>query len=224
VARRFGGLGLGLSLVKQLTELHGGTITAASEGQGCGATFTITLPNLAAQNSLPAGQQLPGLTPGEELAESEFQLDVAPSLAGLRILIVDDQEEARDLLILSLEEYGARVIAVSSGVEALAILSDPPGGARPDALILDIALPEEDGYAVLQRIRRLESEMNIAESNRIPAIALTAYGRSEDRLRALAAGFRMHVAKPAEPLELAIVIASVVQGVGIKEWGVGIGE
>jgi signal transduction histidine kinase/ActR/RegA family two-component response regulator len=224
VARRFGGLGLGLSLVKQLTELHGGTIAAASEGLGCGATFTITLPRLATQPSLVAGQEPPGLTPGEGLAGSEFQLDVAPSLDGLLILIVDDQEEARDLLTISLKECGASVIAVSSGVEALAILSDPPGGARPDALILDIALPEEDGYAVLQRIRRLESEMNIAESKRVPAIALTAYGRSEDRLRALAAGFRMHVAKPAEPLELAIVIASVVQGVGSKEWGVGSGE
>ena len=142
--------------------------------------------------------------------ESAIPLDEAPSLDGLLILIVDDQEEARELLTLALNECDAQVIAVSSGVEALAILSDPPGGARPDALILDIAMPEEDGYAVLQKVRKLEAELGIAKPERIPAIALTAYGRSEDRLRALAAGFRMHVAKPVEPLELAIVVASVI--------------
>ncbi len=200
VARRFGGLGLGLSLVKQLTELHGGTISAASDGAGCGATFMVTLPRLAMNPALyeqpydPNEMTATDLPMGEVVrTETAIPLDEAPSLDGALILIVDDQEEARELLTLALNECHAQVLAVSSGVEALAILSDPPGGVRPDALILDIAMPEEDGYSVLQKIRKLEAELGIAKSDRIPAIALTAYARSEDRLRALAAGFRMHV-------------------------------
>lgn len=209
VTRRFGGLGLGLSLVKQLTELHGGTISAASEGAGRGATFVITLPRLAMQPATSASPQSPALARSEVRTDNAIPLDAAPSLAGIVILIVDDQEEARVLLRLALEECGAQALAVSSGVEALAVLSDPPGGVRPDALILDIAMPDEDGYMVLQRVRELEAEQGVPQSEQIPAIALTAFGRSEDRLRALAAGFRMHVAKPVEPLELAIVVSSV---------------
>jgi PAS domain S-box-containing protein len=210
VTRRFGGLGLGLSLVKQLTELHGGTISAASEGSGRGATFVVTLPRLAAQSATSAPPQPPALAGGEVRTENAIPLDAAPSLEGALVLIVDDQEEARTLLRLALEECGAQAMAVSSGVEALAVLSDPPGGVRPDALILDIAMPEEDGYAVLQKVREWEAEQGISQSKQIPAIALTAFGRSDDRLRALAAGFRMHVAKPVEPLELAIVVSSVI--------------
>jgi len=210
VTRRFGGLGLGLSLVKQLTELHGGTIRAASEGSGRGATFTITLPRLAMQAAPSATPQSPALAISEVQTDNAIPLDAAPSLDGALVLIVDDQEEARALLRMALEECGAQAMAVSSGVEALAVLSDPPGGIRPDALILDIAMPEEDGYAVLHKVREWEAEQGIPQSEQIPAIALTAFGRSEDRLRALAAGFRMHVAKPVEPLELAIVVSSVI--------------
>jgi signal transduction histidine kinase/ActR/RegA family two-component response regulator len=210
VTRRFGGLGLGLSLVKQLTELHGGTISAASEGSGRGATFVVTLPRLAAQAGPAAQQRQPALARGEVRTDNAIPLDAAPSLDGALILIVDDQEEARTLLRMALEECGAQAMAVSSGVEALAVLSDPPGGVPPDALILDIAMPEEDGYAVLHKVREWEAEQGVSQSKQIPAIALTAFGRSEDRLRALAAGFRMHVAKPVEPLELAIVVSSVI--------------
>jgi len=121
---------------------------------------------------------------------------------------VDDQEDARTVLTQALVEYGARVTALSSGVEALALLSDLPAGRRPDVLILDIAMPEEDGYTVLKNVRSLEARQGMA-ADQIPAIALTAYGRSEDRLRALQAGFQMHVAKPVEPAELAVVIASL---------------
>ncbi len=209
VARRYGGLGLGLSLVKQLTELHGGTITAASDGLGCGATFTVNLPRLTAQSAIFEQRFTGDLAPGAVRTENAIPLDEAPSLDGVRVLIVDDQEEARDLLTLALKQCGAEVMAVSSGVEALAILSDPPGGERPDVLILDVAMPDEDGYAVLQKVRELETELGSPPSEQIPAVALTAYGRSEDRLRALAAGFRMHIAKPVEPLELAIVVASL---------------
>jgi CheY-like chemotaxis protein len=130
------------------------------------------------------------------------------SLEGVSVLVVDDQEDARELLVQALGEYGAQVTAVSSGAEALAFLSNPPGGKRPDALIMDIAMPDEDGYAALKKVRALEAAQGAA-ADQIPAIALTAYGRSEDRLRALQAGFNMHVAKPVDPAELAVVIASM---------------
>jgi PAS domain S-box-containing protein len=204
-ARRVGGLGLGLSLVKNLVELHGGTITAASEGVGRGATFTITLPHRQPEFIAPP---TPAIVIGEVRTEGAIALDESLSLEGVSVLVVDDQEEARAVLTQTLGDYGAQVTAAPSGAEALALLSNPPGGRRPDALILDIAMPGEDGYTVLKKVRALETEQGRAAES-IPAIALTAYGRSEDRLRALQAGFQMHVAKPVEPAELAIVIASL---------------
>jgi PAS domain S-box-containing protein len=203
-ARRYGGLGLGLSIVKHLVELHGGTITAASEGLGRGATFTVTLPRRHPELMAPP----PAVTPREVRTVGAVTPDVAISLEGVSVLVVDDQEEARVILTQTLGEYGAHVTAVSSGAEALALLSDPPGGKRPDALILDIAMPDEDGYTVLNKVRALEAGRGAA-ADRIPAIALTAHARAEDRLRALQAGFDMHVAKPVEPAELAVVIASL---------------
>jgi len=204
-ARLYGGLGLGLSLVKYLVELHGGVITAASEGLGRGATFTVTLPRRHPDFIAPPP---PAVAPREVRTEGAITLDEAFSLEGVSVLVADDQEEARVILTQALGEYGARVTAVSSGGEALALLSDPSSGKWPDALILDIAMPDEDGYTVLKKVRALEAERGAA-ADRIPAIALTAYGRSEDRLRALQSGFHMHVAKPVEPAELAVVIASL---------------
>jgi PAS domain S-box-containing protein len=203
-ARRYGGLGLGLSIVKHLVELHGGTITAASEGLGRGATFTVTLPRRHPELMAPP----PAVTPREVRTVGAVTPDVAISLEGVSVLVVDDQEEARVILTQTLGEYGARVTAVSSGAEALALLSNPPGGKRPDALILDIAMPDEDGYTVLNKVRALEAGRGAA-ADRIPAIALTAHARAEDRLRALQAGFDMHVSKPVEPAELAVVIDSL---------------
>src|SRR5262249_3369907 len=136
----------------------------------------------------------------------------ALSLEGVSVLVVDDQEEARVILTHALSEYGAQVTTVSSGAEALAILSSPPDGRRPDALILDIAMPDEDGYAVLKKVRVLE----VKQGAQIPAIALTAHARAEDRFRALRAGFQMHVAKPVEPTELAVVILSLIKRFDIK--------
>jgi len=201
--RRVGGLGLGLSLVKHLVELHGGTITAASEGIGHGATFTVTLPRRT-EFALP-----PSVAPSHIGEEGAFILDQALSLEGVSVLVVDDLEEARVLFTQMLSAYGAQVTAVASGSEALAFLaSKPPGGRQPDVLILDIAMPEEDGYTVLKKVRALEGQRGEG-MHPIPAIALTAFARSEDRLRALQAGFHMHVAKPVEPAELAMVIASL---------------
>jgi len=203
-ARRHGGLGLGLSLVKHLVELHGGTITAASEGKGRGAAFTVRLP----RRQFEFIQTPPRAVAAHEVrTEGAVTIDRDLSLEGMSVLVVDDQEDARELLTQALGDYGAQVAAVSSGVEALAFLSNPPGGKRPDALILDIAMPDEDGYTVLKKARALEAARGAADQ--IPAIALTAFGRSEDRLRALQEGFQMHVTKPVEPAELAVVIASV---------------
>jgi CheY-like chemotaxis protein len=147
--------------------------------------------------------------------EGAIPRDLALSLEGVSVLVVDDQEEARVILTHTLGEYGAQVTTVSSGAEALAILSRPPDGRRPDVLILDIAMPDEDGYVVLKKVRALEAERGAAV-DQIPAIALTAHARAEDRLRALQAGFQMHVAKPVEPTELAIVILSIIKRLDIK--------
>jgi hypothetical protein len=213
--RRFGGLGLGLSLVKQLVESHGGTIVATSGGPGRGATFTVTLPQRAAQTEAFIPEQPSAVAAREARMEVASPFDQIPSLAGVRVLVVDDEEEARSLLTAVLGESGAQVMAVSSGVEALAILADPPGGNRQDALILDINMPDEDGYQALERVRELEAERGVAPSARIPAIALTAMGRTEDRLKALTAGFQMHVVKPVEPGELIMVIASLIERLSV---------
>jgi Signal transduction histidine kinase len=210
--RRYGGLGLGLSLVKHLVELHGGTITAASEGAGRGTTFTITLPRRHLE-LIPSPS--PAVTSREVRVEDAIPRDQHLSLEGLSVLVVDDQEEARVVLTHALSEYGAQVTTASSGAEALAILSRPLDGRRPDALILDIAMPGEDGYDVLKKMRALEVEQG-AVVNQIPAIALTAHARVEDRVRALNAGFQMHVAKPVEPTELAVVILSLIKRSDIK--------
>ncbi len=201
--RDHGGLGLGLALAKHLVELHSGTIEVASEGVDRGSTFTVTLP-MAAQTGFFV------MEPPALRTEGAIQMRDTVTIEGLWVLVVDDQEEARAALTDFLSKCGATVTAVSSGIEALAILANPPVGKQPDVLVCDIAMPDEDGYAVLRRVRAFEAERGVTLSQQIPAIALTAMAQSEDRLRALSAGFRMHVAKPVEPAELVIVIASLV--------------
>ncbi|MGH9845239.1 MAG: response regulator [Blastocatellia bacterium] len=205
--RRHGGLGLGLALVKQLVELHGGEIEAASEGAGRGAAFTVRLPRRAPQVEIP--RPVRAVSTEVHMGEDALSLDGLPSLAGVTVLAVDDQEEARHLIAEALKGQGATITTVSSGAEALAFLAGAPAGAKPDVLILDIAMPDEDGYNVLRRVRALETESGLQA---IPAIALTSHTGSQDRLAALSAGFQMHVGKPVELAELVLVIGSLIGG------------
>jgi PAS domain S-box-containing protein len=189
VTRRFGGLGLGLAIVRHLVELHGGSVEAASPGEGRGATFAILLPsNLAAiRDAEPLAAQ--------GAARTSADVD----LSGLRVLVLEDEADTREFLRRLLEAHGAEVSAVGSAAEAFAHVAE----RQPDLLISDIGLPEVDGYDLMRQIRRQERP-----SVRLPAIALTAYARTEDRTRALLAGYQAHVAKPVESDELLATVAS----------------
>lgn len=190
--RSHGGLGLGLALVRHLVELHGGTVRAESEGEGRGSTFTVTLP--IQQELFTHAPREP-----ERPATSRPPPPRAVSLRGLKVLAVDDEADARELVTTVLEREGATVITVATGPEAFARLA----ALRPDVLVCDISMPIEDGYALIRRIRGLSPE----RGGRTPAIALTTYAREEDRRKALAAGFEVHVPKPVEPSELVEVVA-----------------
>jgi signal transduction histidine kinase/CheY-like chemotaxis protein len=199
--RVHGGLGLGLAIVRQLVELHGGTVGVESEGDGMGATFVVQLPLMAAR---PAAEEAVRTHP---TAGGKISLDSPPSLAGLRILVVDDEPDARELLRELLERCGSEVTTAESASAALQAI----GRSRPDVLISDIGMPEEDGYALIQKVRAAEA----SPGERIPAIALTAYARAQDRVRALSAGFNVHVPKPIEPVELIVVVASLTGRTGV---------
>jgi signal transduction histidine kinase/ActR/RegA family two-component response regulator len=196
--RRYTGLGLGLAIVRQLVELHGGTVHAASEGVGRGATFTVRLPISAGEGH---GGQVAALGERRTAASTASPMPCLPRLDQLRILIVDDNLDGRSLTSLMLTEAGASVKAVASVRDALQMLEVE----RPDALVSDIGLPEEDGYALIRQIRQDEAE----HGGFLPAVALTDYARTEDRARILAAGFQMHVPKPCEPAELTAAIATI---------------
>lgn len=197
--RKHGGLGLGLSIVKQLVDLHGGVIRAASEGEERGANFTVSLPIAVVQTTTINEDQLARVHPGNN---GSVSFECPPQLAGLRVLIVDDEEDARELLTMVMNKCEALVRVVSSAKEAITELEN----FRPDVLISDIGMPEEDGYELIRRVRSLPKE----RGGRTPAIALTAYARVEDRMKALSYGYQMHVPKPVEPAELVTVIASLV--------------
>jgi signal transduction histidine kinase len=183
--RVHGGLGLGLAIVRHLVELHGGTVTAESAGEGQGATFKVTLPRRAA---LPEAAAEAG-----EGRAAAAAFDAAPSpLAGVRVLVVDDERDARELLPTLLEPHGARVTVAASAAEALAALATE----WADVLVADLGMPEEDGYSLIRRVRGLDGGAEL------PAIALTAYAGEGHRRRALEAGFQVHLAKPVEPSEL----------------------
>jgi len=199
--RGHSGLGLGLFLVRRLIELHGGSVNVESPGSGKGATFFVFLP-LRTQREKYALTTRP-----EDGSDTHLAL---PSLKGLRILLVDDQEEARESLTVVLATSGANVFAAASSREALSWLPTLTASEMPDVLICDIAMPGEDGYAVLRKIRAWKTDNDFTPLHRLPALALTAFSQREDRIRALTAGFQMHVTKPVAPEELIVVIATMV--------------
>ncbi len=203
--RRHGGLGLGLALVKQLVELHGGKIEVQSAGVGMGATFIVTLPLHVTQF---AEQSTPIPAISEVYNDSGvIPLKDLPRLDGVHVLVLDDQEEARLMVAATLKEQGATVTVADTGMAAREFLA----AHEFDIFICDVAMPDEDGYEVIGKIRALENQRGAARSQRLPAVALTALARPEDRLQALNAGFQMHVAKPVELAELIMVIVSLTQ-------------
>ncbi|AFY85235.1 PAS domain S-box protein [Oscillatoria acuminata] len=190
--RAYNGLGLGLAIVRHLTELHGGTVSADSPGLGKGAMFTVELP-LMPRCELPERNESQALD-----VEPLQELNPTTSLEGVRVLVVDDEADARGLLTLVLEECGAQVQAAASVRQALIAIPQ----FYPQVLISDIAMPEEDGYTLIYQIRRME----LSEGGYLPAAAVTAYARSEDRTRALKAGYDIHLPKPVDTAELIAVV------------------
>ena len=202
--RQHSGLGLGLAIVRHLVEMHGGTVSAASEGEGRGATFILSFP-LAAVRSTgdlpPQSNDQPSANDIEPVFTSRSDAGGDLKLRGLRVLIVDDEADARELLEVILLQFGAEVKVATSARQALAVLEV----WKPDAIVSDVGMPDEDGYTLIQQVRALEPD----RGGLTPAIALTGYGRPEDRLQLLAAGYQVHLAKPVELMQLVDSIASL---------------
>jgi PAS domain S-box-containing protein len=188
--RRYSGLGLGLAIVRQLVELHGGTVYAFSEGLEKGATFKVKLPLVPDSSGVSA------------VENEEENTELLPMLQGVRALIVDDETDSREFLAAALEEFGVQTITVASAGEALKALLK----LKSDVLISDIGMPFEDGYSLIGKVRQLTAE----QGGHIPAIALTAYAREEDRIQAVSAGFQIHLSKPVEPSVLAMAVANLI--------------
>jgi signal transduction histidine kinase/ActR/RegA family two-component response regulator len=187
--RKQKGLGLGLAIARHLVELHGGTIEAASAGEGKGATFTVSLPLILSE---PAA-----------VARAEERASPSATLEGITVLVVDDEEDAREAMTVLLGQAGARVFSVPSAAEALETMAR----TRPDVLLSDIAMPGEDGYALIRRVRSLPVE----QGARTPAAALTAYATLEDRAKALRSGYDEHIPKPVDPARLVAAITLLVE-------------
>jgi PAS domain S-box-containing protein len=202
-AKARAGLGLGLTIVRYIVEAHGGSVMADSSGLGHGATFICKFPLAGAeQEPIPAVErQQPHL---EQLAKAaKAEAGAEPSLKGVKVLVVDDDEDARDVLKAALNSYGAEVTTATGAPQALNTLASE----RMDVLVSDINMPGMDGYELIRRVRAMAPD----QGGRIPAIALTAYARAEDRLRALQSGYQTHVPKPVEPAELEIVVATLAR-------------
>ena len=193
-SRRHGGLGVGLALVHDLIVLHGGSVLAQSEGEGKGATFTIDLPTVAAQ-------EIDASIEGEGL-----QSHAMTSLDRVRVLLIDDDKDARELSLAVLEQCGARVKAVSSSAEAIASLLDTPRALMPHVIVSDLGMPAQDGYQLIRQIRAIDSELG-----RIPAVAVTGYATADDVQRALTAGFQLHISKPMDPAAFVAAVADLAR-------------
>ncbi|HTX23374.1 MAG TPA: response regulator [Steroidobacteraceae bacterium] len=189
ISRRHGGLGLGLAIVRHLTELHGGTVAASSDGEGHGAIFTIHVP-IREGGAAPRVPEVPAPVSAG-----------GPRLTGVHVLVVDDDPGAREVIAGILHSFGARVSLAGSGPAALTLLFE----RKPHVLVADLGMPEMDGYALIEQVRALDPNLG----GRVPAVAVTAYASPQDRLRALHAGYQNHIAKPVEPEELAAVITSL---------------
>jgi PAS domain S-box-containing protein len=196
--REYGGLGIGLAIVRHIVEMHGGGVLASSPGKGQGATFKIKLPLISG----PGLERLekPGVEPLPPAKEHKI-LETSGRLDGVRVLLVEDNLDTLDMLKFIFAEAGAEVITATSVDDALEALER----FKPDALISDIAMPDRDGYDLIREVRSRRPE----QGGKIPAVAVTAYARAEDRVRVLAAGFQMHIAKPIAPGELIAVVASL---------------
>jgi PAS domain S-box-containing protein len=194
--RQQGGLGLGLAIVRHLVELHGGEVGVESPGEGQGTTFRVVLPIMIVHQAARGPQRV-----HPRVSTRSGPLEVMQRLDGVRILVVDDEADTRDLLATLLRQYGAQVTTAHSAQAALQAIVQQPS----DVLVSDIGMPGEDGYALIRQIRSLPA----TQGGQTPAVALSAYARPEDRIQALQAGYQTHLAKPVEPAELVAVIASL---------------
>ncbi len=194
--RQHGGLGLGLAIVRHLVELHGGTVSAESRGEGQGASFKVTLPLLGVRP-----ETAPDNASGRSTTLGTQPTGAQPQLTGLRVLVVEDEPDTRLMIKMVLESCEAEVKAAASAQEAIAVLEN----WRPDVLVSDIGMPDMDGYELIRKVKAMES----ARGRSLPAVALTAYARDEDREQSIAAGYQMHLAKPVEPSELVNAIAQL---------------
>jgi CheY-like chemotaxis protein len=197
--RKTGGLGLGLAIVRHIVEMHGGTVDASSSGEGKGATFRVRLPLMIVHpDAVETRREHPR-------TERRAALTGLGDLTGIRVLAIDDEEDALTLLRVVLEAAGAQVTTLGSPLTALERLEE----VKPHVLVLDLGMPQMDGFELIQRIRKSP----IAEVRNIPAAALTAFARSDDRTRALRSGFEMHLAKPVDPGELVASVATLARRV-----------
>ena len=199
--RQQGGLGLGLAIVKQLVDMHGGSVKMSSPGAGLGTTVVICLPITVVHSYIEEEDR--------SHPKSSILLPAkgaAMNLRGIKVLVVDDEPDALAMLRRLLERSDAEVLSAGSAAAAMAIVQDD----RPDVVVSDIGMPEQDGYTFLANVRKLPIE----KGGRVPAIALTAFARSEDRTRALMAGYQVHLSKPVEPQELIVTVASLVGRTG----------